>query len=325
MHARAMSAAAATLAADPRRLTKLVIEQLEDPALFGDSELEGSIEMLLERFCLSLGRAKPVGLEAWASREGTRLGAVRASEIAGAVAQVLASEATHFDVDHGRVLAFLEILKSEISASLALIDDPSDGRLPFSETTHALLAMLGERDSATCCHSWATGEWARRLCEAMRLGQDVTNFIALCAILHDIGKISTPEGILLKEGPLSAPEWEVMRDHSAAGQRILDKIPSLRRCSQIVRGHHERWDGAGYPDGLAAENIPFEARVVAVADAFHAMISDRPYRRAITPRQALAILSEGRGTQWDPHVVDTMLGLFHRPRREQTVARASTA
>lgn len=320
-----MSAVAATLAADPRRLTKLVIEQLEDPSLFGDSELEGSIEMLLERFCSSLARAKPVGLESWASREGARLGAVRASEIARSVAQVLASEATHFDVDHGRVLAFLELLKSDISASLALFDDPADTRLPFSESTHALLAMLAERDSATCCHSWATGEWARRLCETMRIGKDETKFIVLCAILHDIGKISTPEAILFKNGPLNVLEWEVMRDHSAAGQRILDQIPSLQGCSQVVRAHHERWDGAGYPDGLTAENIPFEARVVAVADAFHAMISDRPYRRAISPRQALEILREGRGTQWDPHVVDTMLSLFHRPRREQTVVRASTA
>jgi HD-GYP domain-containing protein (c-di-GMP phosphodiesterase class II) len=115
-----------------------------------------------------------------------------------------------------------------------------------------------------------------------------------------------------------------MRDHSATGQRVLDQIPTLAKCALIVRAHHERWDGAGYPDGLAGENIPFEARVVAVADAFHAMISERPYRKAIPPRQALEILEAGRGTQWDAAVVDAMLGLFRKSRDYREV-RASSA
>lgn len=117
-----------------------------------------------------------------------------------------------------------------------------------------------------------------------------------------------------------------MRDHSAAGQRILNQIPTLARCALIVRAHHERWDGLGYPDALAGENIPFEARVVAVADAFHAMISDRPYRKAIPPRRALEILQSGRGTQWDPLIVDSMLELFSGTRKQKPArARASSA
>jgi HD-GYP domain-containing protein (c-di-GMP phosphodiesterase class II) len=112
-----------------------------------------------------------------------------------------------------------------------------------------------------------------------------------------------------------------MRDHSAAGQRILNQIPSLARCALIVRAHHERWDGLGYPDGLAADNIPLEARVVAVADAFHAMITDRPYRKAIPPRRALEILQAGRGTQWDPQVVDSMLGLFSNANKQESAER----
>jgi putative nucleotidyltransferase with HDIG domain len=187
--------------------------------------------------------------------------------------------------------------------------------------------MLGERDSQTCCHSKATGEWARRLCAAMGLSDEATAFIELCALLHDIGKISTPDHILNKPGPLTSSEWDVMRDHAAAGQRILNQIPTLARCALIVRAHHERWDGLGYPDGLAGENIPFEARVVAVADAFHAMISDRPYRKAIPPRRALEILKDGRGTQWDPLVVDSMMNLFSGAHQKQPVqqARASSA
>lgn len=154
----------------------------------------------------------------------------------------------------------------------------------------ALLAMLGERDSATCCHSKATGEWTRRVAASLDLSEEDTAFLELCAVLHDIGKIATPDSILFKQGPLDESEWEIMRDHSAAGRRILNQIPSLQRLSVIVRAHHERWDGKGYPDGLAAMNIPIEARIVAVADAFHAMISDRPYRKAIATRQALEIL-----------------------------------
>jgi HD-GYP domain-containing protein (c-di-GMP phosphodiesterase class II) len=160
----------------------------------------------------------------------------------------------------------------------------------------------------------------------MGLSKEQSEFIELCAVLHDIGKISTPEAILFKTSSLTAQEWEIMREHSAAGQRILNQIPSLARCASIVRAHHERWDGLGYPDGLAGETIPFEARVVAVADAFHAMISDRPYRKAIAPRRALEILQSGRGTQWDPLIVDAMLGLFSGARKQQAPqVRASSA
>ncbi len=267
-----------------------------------------------------------MGLATWAVRESRRLGATRTVELADAAAHVVASEAGRFHIDHGRLLALLEILKSEIrSATASLDEEHAEAKTAYSETASALLALLGERDSQTCCHSKATGEWARRLCAAMGLPKDQTDFIELCAILHDIGKISTPDEILFKPASLSEPEWQIMREHSAAGQRILDQIPSLARCACIVRAHHERWDGLGYPDALSAENIPFEARVVAVADAFHAMISDRPYRKAIAPRRALEILESGRGTQWDPLIVDAMLGLFSRTRKQAPHVRASTA
>jgi putative nucleotidyltransferase with HDIG domain len=156
----------------------------------------------------------------------------------------------------------------------------------------------------------------------MGLRTEDTEFIALCALLHDIGKISTPDHILLKPSALALDEWDLMRDHAAAGARILNQIPSLQRCAIIVRAHHERFDGAGYPEGLAGTNIPFEARVVAVADAFHAMISERPYRQPIPPRQALQILRDGRGSQWDPDVVDAMLDMF--VRRVSAVVPAHT-
>ncbi len=327
MEVYTLPAAASVLSGDLRRLTKLVVEHLHDPSLFADPALESSMELILDRFCLSVQLSKPVGLATWAVREGRRLGTARASVLADAAAHVIASEASRFHIDQGRLLALLEVLKTEIRSALsALSDTPDEPRSAYSETATALLALLGERDNQTCCHSKATGEWARRLCAAMGLAKERAEFIELCAILHDIGKISTPDEILFKPAALSAGEWEIMRDHSAAGQRILNQIPSLARCASIVRAHHERWDGQGYPDALAGETIPFEARVVAVADAFHAMISDRPYRKAIAPRRALEILESGRGTQWDPFVVDAMLGLFSGSRKQQAPqVRASSA
>jgi putative nucleotidyltransferase with HDIG domain len=317
---------AIVLGADLRRLTHLVVEQLQDPGLVGDPGLERAIEVLLDRLCMSMNLSKPVGLTNWAAREGSRLGPARASELVAAAVHAVASEAAKFELDHGRVLASLEAMRSEIASALATCEDAvAEECFEYSESTRSLLALLGERDAATCCHSRATGEWARRLCAAMAIPPETSALIKLCAVLHDIGKVSTPEAILFKRGPLTEDEWIVMRDHAAAGQRVLDQISTLARCALIVRAHHERWDGAGYPDGLAGENIPFEARVVAVADAFHAMISERPYRKAIPPRQALEILEAGRGTQWDAAVVDAILGLFQRARTGQIRARASTA
>lgn len=293
--------------------------------MVADPGLEKSIEALLDRLCRSVNLSKPVGLRNWAVREASRVGTARASELASAAVHVVAGEATRFQLDHARLLALMEVLRSEIgSALLSCVSGAPEEPPEYSESTLALLAMLGERDAATCCHSRATGEWARRLCAAMAIPREKADLIKLCAVLHDIGKISTPEAVLFKRGAFTEEEWTIMRDHSAAGQRVLEQIPTLAKCAFIVRAHHERWDGTGYPDGLAGENIPFEARVVAVADAFHAMISERPYRKAIPPRQALEILEAGRGTQWDATVVDAMLGLF-RKSRERPAARASTA
>src|SRR5205807_10429859 len=224
-------------------------------------------------------------------------------EIFAAACHVLAGEGDRFDVDHCRLLAFLEVLKSEVANALAArgsADVPALARLDQGEPVQALLTMLGARDEATCCHSKATAEWARRLSTTMQLPHDTVGYIELCALLHDIGKVSTPDSVLFKEGALSEPEWSIMRKHAAAGEKILNQIPTLQRCAVIVRAHHERFDGAGYPDGLSGHDIPFEARVVAVADAFHAMISTRPYRKAIPARIALEILENGAGSQWDP-------------------------
>lgn len=198
-----------------------------------------------------------------------------------------------------------------------------------SDAVAALLAVLAERDRRTWEHSCVTAQWAGRLAFEMRVEPERAQFIECCALLHDIGKVVTPRRILLKPGPLDDVEWTIVRDHCAVGARILERLSSLARCAPIVRAHHERFDGNGYPDRLAGLDIPFEARMIAVADAFHAMIGDRPYARAIAPRAALQTLRDGRGTQWDPDVVDAMYALVTRRTQDESespsLAYASTA
>src|SRR5262245_48765544 len=126
-------------------------------------------------------------------------------------------------------------------------------------------------------------------------------------LLHDIGKIGIPDAILLKPGPLTAEEWTIMRRHPEIGARLIRDIPFLQGAIPIVRHHHERWDGAGYPDGLRGVEIPLGARIFAVVDAFDAMTFDRPYSRAISFADARAEVRRSAGAHFDPAVVDAFM------------------
>ena len=130
--------------------------------------------------------------------------------------------------------------------------------------------------------------------------------------LHDIGKVGIPESILCKAGPLTELEWVVMRSHPNQGARIVEPIPFMGDAVDIVRSHHERWDGAGYPRGLRGEEIPLAARIFAIADSFDAMTSDRPYRSALEPEQAVDEIRRGSGTQFDPACVRAFEDLIAR-------------
>jgi putative nucleotidyltransferase with HDIG domain len=137
-------------------------------------------------------------------------------------------------------------------------------------------------------------------------GPDAELMIA-AARLHDIGKIGMPDSVLLKDGPLTDEEWAIMKDHPVKGAEILTRYPDFARGVDIIRHHHERWDGRGYPDGIRGHAIPFGARVIAVADSFDAMTSDRPYRSGMAVEKAAAILWEGRDAQWEGGIVDAFL------------------
>jgi HD-GYP domain-containing protein (c-di-GMP phosphodiesterase class II) len=150
-------------------------------------------------------------------------------------------------------------------------------------------------------------ELTRGILEELQVGGPEAALIVLAARIHDIGKIGVPDEVLKKAGPLTPAEWEIMREHPVLGADLLSRYPGFERGVEIVRHHHERWDGGGYPDRLKGTAIPFGARVVAVADAYDAMTGHRPYRPGMAPHVAREILAGGRGVQWDSPIVDAFL------------------
>lgn len=200
-------------------------------------------------------------------------------------------------------------------------------RVP-EETIASLLAVIEDIDAdglRTADHCEAVAGYAAAI--GRRLGFDAARLRRLrrCAILHDIGKSEVPAQILAKPGPLSSREREVIEGHPEAGADILCRAGLFQEAA-VVRAHHERFDGRGYPDGLAGDAIPLEARVVFVADAFAAMTSDRPYQAGRTGARALAELRRCAGTQFDPHVVEALAAGAEKPRAGRgTTGRARAA
>ena len=173
------------------------------------------------------------------------------------------------------------------------------------------LATAGEfRDDDTGGHTQRVGERAGRLARSLGLPTAQVELISLAAPLHDVGKIGIPDSILLKPGKLTPEEFAVMQSHTTLGAAILagGRTALVRMAERIARSHHERWDGAGYPDGLTGEAIPLEARLVAVADVYDALTSDRPYRLAWPLDRVVAHIREGSGRHFDPSVVAAFLG-----------------
>jgi HD-GYP domain-containing protein (c-di-GMP phosphodiesterase class II) len=182
--------------------------------------------------------------------------------------------------------------------------EPAHANPLLVATVDALSGALGLRDRPTGAHSGRVERLASSLGQRLGLGSQALVDLGYAAELHDIGKVGLPDAVLLKRGPLLEREWEVVRSHSAWGSDLLRTVPGLERVAVIVRHHHERFDGRGYPDGLAGEDIPLESRILAVVDAFVAMTEERPYRGARDRDAAAAELRAQRGTQFDPRVLD---------------------
>jgi HD-GYP domain-containing protein (c-di-GMP phosphodiesterase class II) len=177
----------------------------------------------------------------------------------------------------------------------------------FLSTIEALANALEARDEYTSSHTrWIT-DTALRVGRGLELDNETLKRLELGALFHDIGKIGIPNSVLLKSGPLTAVEQALIETHPELGARIIAPIEQLQAVCGIVRACHERWDGKGYPDRKQGEEIPLESRIIFACDAFHAMTTDRPYRRALPPEDALRRLEEGAGTQFDPRVIEVCL------------------
>jgi putative nucleotidyltransferase with HDIG domain len=183
----------------------------------------------------------------------------------------------------------------------------------YRGTALLLRDLLEEDDEYTGHHTEDVVELAVKVAEEMGLDEDVRRETEMGALLHDIGKIAVPDEIINKPGPLNDEEWAIMKTHTVEGERMLQQVGGLlSSVGRVVRASHERWDGGGYPDGLAGEQIPVAARICAACDAFNAMTTDRSYRKALPLEVAVGELRANAGTQFAPDVVDALIAVVAR-------------
>ena len=197
-------------------------------------------------------------------------------------------------------------------------------------TLQALVTAVDAKDSYTASHSLGVADCARIVGRRLGLSEEQLLVLEKAALLHDIGKIGVPERILLKPGPLTADEVMTVREHSHLGAQIAESVPFLEEVAPIIAHHHERWDGAGYPDGLRGGDIPLLSRVLAVADAYDAMSSDRPYRTGLKWFRVRQQLRRESGGQFDPQMVTALIEALragdvpHEGRHEAMAAESAS-
>ena len=182
----------------------------------------------------------------------------------------------------------------------------------YLATIRALTSAIDAKDPYTRGHSQRVGHWSLEIGRELRLPEGELQALEYGGLLHDVGKIGVTEPILRKASPLTPEEMAVMREHPAIGGEILKDVEFLREAARAVRSHHERWDGSGYPEGLAGEEIPLVARIVNAADTWDACRSQRPYQAAMGVAEALAVMARLRGTQLDPAVHDALVQVVRR-------------
>jgi putative two-component system response regulator len=199
-----------------------------------------------------------------------------------------------------------------------LRDRALNKRLDATETVLLAVGRAVEaRDRYTIDHAERVGRYARALGSVIGLDREAADWVYMGGVLHDVGKLAIRDAVLLKAGPLDDAEWTVMRTHPVEGERICQPLRSTFPVLPTIRHHHERFDGTGYPDGLAGEAIPLSARLVAIADAWDAMTSNRVYRASLGEEEARRRLEAGAGTQWDATLVGRYLTLIDSGRLAQ--------
>ena len=203
---------------------------------------------------------------------------------------------------------------------LAVVEKLHELESPTEDVSRRLTELaerLETKDGDTTHHTTAVARLAVAIASELGIEDEQLRHVELGALLHDVGKLAVPDRILKKPSRLTQLEWVAMRRHAASGERLLIRILDLPDVLAVVRSHHERWDGAGYPDGMRGERIPLGARIVAVADAFQAMVEPRAYRPPRTPAETLAELMLNAGTQFDPACVDALRRVLEREERRR--------
>ncbi len=218
----------------------------------------------------------------------------------------------------GQLLAFAEdvreLYRQERERSRELERALEDLNASYLTTMETLATLVETRDVGTRQHLDRTREGALALARLIDPDLAAKPETAHGFLLHDIGKVGIPDGVLMKAGPLTPSEWAVMRTHPVVGAQIVSQIRFLGDAVDVIRFHHERFDGTGYPHGLVGREIPLAARIFSVIDAYDAMISNRPYRKARPPEAATAEIARSSGTHFDPEVVEAFLILMEEER-----------
>ncbi|MEO6891600.1 MAG: diguanylate cyclase [Ktedonobacteraceae bacterium] len=234
-----------------------------------------------------------------------------------------ATEVHHLNRDPGLI--------STIDALDRRADVPVDGRSGEEERTtshleivYSLMWLLDLRDHGIFTHSHQVSDLSSAIARELGLDERTCSAVATAGLLHDIGKIAVPDALLQKSGHLTASEWESIKQHPVLGAQILEVSPSVQHLMPAIRHHHEHWDGSGYPDRLDGEKIPLEARIIGVAEAYEAMLANRPYQAARSPMAALLEIERCAGFQFDPAVVQALSSLLTRQREEAETREMSS-
>ena len=180
------------------------------------------------------------------------------------------------------------------------------------ETVTSLALAVDAKDQFTHGHSQKVSAYAALIAADANLTAAEVEEIRLAGLLHDVGKVGIPEAILNKSGPLDAEEWEIMKSHTELGSQILDPLKAMERVRKMVRHHHEYFDGSGYPEKLSGENIPLGSRIIAIADSYDTITSERAYKKPRTPQTAIAELERCAGIQFDPQLVAVFIEILRQ-------------
>jgi HD-GYP domain-containing protein (c-di-GMP phosphodiesterase class II) len=203
--------------------------------------------------------------------------------------------------------ALVEAIAAGLGVAIHRASLVSELERAFMDVLGVLTSTVEAKDSPTAAHGDEVALLAERVALRMGLSSDQARDVRHAAMLHDVGKVAVPSEVLLKPGPLTREEWEVMRQHVVVGGELLERVEAFSHLAPIVRASHERWDGEGYPDGLAGEGIPLAARIVAACDTYDAIVTERPYRPAASKETAISELRRVAGRQLDDRVVIALL------------------